>query len=64
MNDKQMFFIGRKDGYLYGYPSNNDRVVDWIGDKGTPIKMTIEVAQKLFGEHLIDYDLILAKQEG
>jgi hypothetical protein len=56
-----MFFVGRKDGYLYGYLNENDHTAQWVGNEGTPIKMTLEVAQKLFGVRLIDYELILVK---
>ena len=59
--DEPMYFIGRADGYLYGYPADNDKVADWIGNEGTPIKMTWDVAKKLLGEQFDEYTLVEAR---
>jgi len=56
----KLYFVGRKDGYLYGYLKENDGVAQWLGDEGTPIKMTMAVAEKLCG-NLDDYILVEAK---
>jgi hypothetical protein len=58
---EKMYYVGRKDGYLYGYRDEDDLVADWIGDEGTPIKMTKAVVEKLFGDNCKDYTLVEAK---
>jgi hypothetical protein len=58
--EDDMYSVGREDGYLYGYLVENGPA-QWIGDIGTPIKMTMEVTKKLLGDKFEDYTLVLAK---
>lgn len=55
---EKLYYVGRADGYLYGYL--DDHTAQWLGDEGTPIKMTMAVAEKLFGEKLQEYTLVEA----
>ena len=58
---ERMFQIQRKDGCVYGYLHKNDHIAQFVGKEGTPIKMTLGVAQKLLGNNVNEYTLVEAK---
>ena len=55
---EQMYFVSREDGYLYGYEDKSCASANWVGDKGNLIRMTMPVAEKLFGDRLAMLTLV------
>lgn len=60
---ERLYFIGRKDGALYG--TKDDHSAEWLTtDEGEPIAMTEAVARKWFGAEIDNLTLVVRPTTG